>query len=292
MFEKGKLYIRRELHDNYGGNRQGGISNCAKHPFIFVFTGKAGKSHGYEDGWSDDGYFLYTGEGQNGDMTFTKGNKALLNHEKNDKKLYLFENQSKGQWKFIDELRLVDYDIFVTPDTNGKQRKGIKFKFISISGSPASIKHITTKGKNINTPGVTERVGLVTSRVGQGFFRKQLIDKWNSKCAVTACSILEILIASHIVPWSKATDHERLDVDNGILLSPTIDALFDKHLISFNDDGSIIIGASIHKEEIDVLGVSDDMCIEVSQGMKKYLAKHREELIKTKNNILAQPNSN
>jgi len=76
MFEKGNLYIRRELHDKYGGNRQGGISNCAKYPFIFVFTGKAGKYHGYEDGWSEDGYFHYTGEGQKGDMTFTKGNKA------------------------------------------------------------------------------------------------------------------------------------------------------------------------------------------------------------------------
>ena len=58
----------------------------------------------------------------------------------------------------------------------------------------------------------------------------------------TNCSILKILIASHIVPWKEASDNERLDVENGILLSPTIDALFDKHLISFNDDGSIIIG--------------------------------------------------
>ncbi|MCR1026978.1 HNH endonuclease [Cellulophaga baltica] len=266
------------MHDNYGGNRQGGISNCANHPFIFVFTGKAGKSHGYEDGWSEDGYFLYTGEEQNGDMTFTKGNKALLNHELNNKKLYLFENQNKGQWKFIDEIRLIDYTIFDTPDTKGNQREGIKFKFMSVSGSPASIKLNKSKTRNINIPGSTERVGLVTSRVGQGFFRKQLIDKWNSKCSVTSCSIIEILIASHIVPWSEATDYERLDVDNGVLLSPTIDALFDKHLISFKDDGSIIIGDGISKEDINLLGVSNNMRIEVSKGMKKYLARHRAML--------------
>jgi len=284
MFEKGKLYIRSKLHDTYGGNRQSGICNCVKHPFIFVFTGKAGKSHGYEDGWSDDGYFLYTGEGQKGDMSFTKGNKALLNHKRNEKKLYLFENQSKGQWKFIDELELVDYNIFDTPDTNHKQRKGIKFKFLSISGNPASITYTTKQVKNNNIPEVTERIGLVTSRVGQGFFRKQLIDKWNSRCAVTNCSILKILIASHIVPWKEASDNERLDVENGILLSPTIDALFDRHLISFNDDGSIIIGTSIHKEAFDLLGVSNDMCIEVSKGMKKYLARHRAKMIKPKHN--------
>ena len=277
MFVKGKIYIRRDLHNKYGGNRQGGISNCKNHPFIFVFTGKAGKSHGYEDGWSEDGYFLYTGEGQNGDMAFSKGNKALLNHEENEKKLYLFENQSKGKWKFIDELKLVDYNMFDTPDTTGKQRKGIQFKFISITGNPESIEDIKVQTKNINIPEITERVGLVTSRVGQGYFRKQLIDKWNGKCAVTGVSIQGILIASHIVPWSEATDTERLDVENGILLSPNIDALFDKHLISFEDNGSMIIGPLISKEESYLLGLTEEMHLkEVSHQMKKYLSKHRK----------------
>jgi predicted restriction endonuclease len=78
--------------------------------------------------------------------------------------------------------------------------------------------------------------------------------------------------------WSEAKDHERLDVDNGVLLSPTIDALFDKHLISFKDDGSIIIREGISKEDINLLGVSNNMCIEVSKGMKKYLARHRARL--------------
>jgi 5-methylcytosine-specific restriction enzyme A len=56
MFKIGEIYRRRELHDNYGGNRQGGISNCANHPMIFIFTGKSGKLHGYEDGWDDHNY--------------------------------------------------------------------------------------------------------------------------------------------------------------------------------------------------------------------------------------------
>ncbi len=279
MFEKGKIYIRRKLHNNYGGNRQGGISNCKKFPFIFLFTGKTGMSHGYQDGWSKDGYFLYTGEGQNGDMTFDRGNKALLNHEKNEKKIFLFENKSKGNWKFIDELKLVDYKIFDTQDTTGKQRKGIQFKLISTSGSPASIKDVKIQTKNSNIPKTTERSGLITSRVGQGFFRKQLIDKWNGKCAVTGCSISKILIASHIVPWSEATDYERLDVNNGILLSPTVDALFDRYLISFTDEGSIMISSSLNEKEKKILGISKDMHLNVSKGMKIYLKRHRLKLI-------------
>jgi len=284
MFKKGDIYIRRELHDKYGGNRQGGISNCAKFPFIFIFTGKAGKAHGYEDGWSKEGYFHYTGEGQKGDMTFTKGNKALLKHQENGKEIYLFEFKSKGNWKFIDKLKLVDYDIFETPDTEGTNRKGILFKFLSTSGNPANLDEtISIEPKNINVPNTTERSGLITSRVGQGYFRKQLIDKWEGKCAVSGCTITEILIASHIVPWSEANDIERLDVDNGILLSPSLDALFDKHLISFEDDGSIMIPPSI-SEEKGLLGISDNMDLKVSKGMKKYIARHRKKYLE-KNRI-------
>ena len=54
-------------------------------------------------------------------------------------------------------------------------------------------------------------------------------------CSVTNCELHKILISSHIVPWSKSNEKERLDVGNGILLSPNLDSLFDRHLISFQD---------------------------------------------------------
>ena len=79
-----------------------------------------------------------------------------------------------------------------------------------------------------------QRKWLVTSRIGQGYYRQQIIEKWNGKCAVSKTDILPILIASHIVPWSESNDDERLDVENGILLLPFYDALFDKYLISFD----------------------------------------------------------
>ena len=64
---------------------------------------------------------------------------------------------------------------------------------------------------------------------------------------LTGSDVLKILISSHIVPWSECTDDERLDVDNGILLSPNVDALFDKHLISFSDEGELITSNAISK---------------------------------------------
>ena len=63
--------------------------------------------------------------------------------------------------------------------------------------------------------------------------------------------------------------------ENGILLSPNIDSLFDKHLISFEDDGSILIS-----DKLDSLNINDEIKIPVNEGMKKYLKRHREKFNK------------
>ncbi len=114
--------------------------------------------------------------------------------------------------------------------------------------------------------------------MGQGYYRQKIVDKFNGSCAVTGSDLSEILIASHIVPWCLSSDEERLDVENGILLSPNYDALFDKHLISFNDDGSIIISDMLLGEDKDRLGINVSAKIIVTKGMKNYLAKHRANL--------------
>ena len=78
MFEIGKEYKRKEeLHLVHGGQRQGGISTPAGEPFIFIFTGDSGIAFGYEDKFLPDGTYLYTGEGQVGDMTMDSGNLAI-----------------------------------------------------------------------------------------------------------------------------------------------------------------------------------------------------------------------
>ena len=81
MFEIGRVYNRRsEIHEPYGGQWQSGISTPRDQPFIFLFTGESGEQYGYEDGWDDNGVFLYTGEGQKGDMEFIGGNRAIRDH--------------------------------------------------------------------------------------------------------------------------------------------------------------------------------------------------------------------
>ena len=125
-------------------------------------------------------------------------------------------------------------------------------------------------------PNQTERSGLITSRVGQGYYRQQIRDRWDYRCPVTNCDIIEVLISSHIVPWSECNDDERLDVENGILLSPNVDALFDKHLISFSDSGEILISNSITQSDLERLGISTKAIIPITDGMKQYLSRHRK----------------
>lgn len=134
-----------------------------------------------------------------------------------------------------------------------------------------------TRIRSYKKPNITERSGLVTSRVGQGYFKSQLLEKYHSQCAITKVTTRGILIASHIVPWSEASDEERLDVNNGILLSPLYDALFDKHLIAFDDSGGIIISPII-ENEVDKLHVDRGASIAVNDEMRPYLKRHRDKL--------------
>ena len=118
---------------------------------------------------------------------------------------------------------------------------------------------------------------MVTSRVGQGWYRLEVLKRWDIKCAVTDCGIEKILISSHIVAWSESNDNERLDVGNGILLSPNIDALFDRHLISVQDNGEIMISSKLRTEDLNLLGVNHNMRLRiVFNDMKPYLSRHRK----------------
>ncbi len=129
-------------------------------------------------------------------------------------------------------------------------------------------------------PNSTSRKGLITSRIGQGEYRQKVLRRWNNKCAVSGLNIKEILIASHIVPWRESNDKERLDVDNGLLLSPIYDSLFDRYFISFEDNGKIILSDSLNEDDISKLGISGKEQIKkLTDGNRNYLVRHREKLL-------------
>lgn len=229
--------------------------------------------------------FSYTGEGQIGDMEFTRGNLAIRDHLKNEKRVFLFQYVRKGHVRFETELELFDVDFFTTHDRKGEQRDAIKF-FFKKAGVDLNLPKLDDiyniyaelpLMQELDMPNTTERSGLVTSRVGQGAYRKSILHRWRYQCAVTKFSDTRILIASHIVPWRKSTDEERLDVDNGILLSPTYDALFDRYLITFNEKEKIMLSDQILKNSFAKIGVTgQEKLQEIHEGNLSYLRKHQE----------------
>lgn len=131
-FEVGQIYKRRlEIHGQFGGQQQGGISTPKSHPVVLAFTGSAGSQHGYDDGWSDDGVFHYFGEGQTGAMTFTGGNKGIRDHLENGKELLLFEKVRRdGSVRFMGCFSCIGFEYRDAPDTEGKMRQAIVFHLL------------------------------------------------------------------------------------------------------------------------------------------------------------------
>jgi 5-methylcytosine-specific restriction enzyme A len=97
-FVVGQLYSRsKDITGKYGGSGRSGIAPSRRAPAIFIFTGEAGAEFGYEDSIDIEGCFLYTGEGQEGDMRMTRGNAAIASHALNGRALHVFETTGKGR---------------------------------------------------------------------------------------------------------------------------------------------------------------------------------------------------
>jgi putative restriction endonuclease len=123
----------------------------------------------------------------------------------------------------------------------------------------------------------TEVERLVRQRIGQDRFREALFAYWGGVCAVTGISVPEVLRASHAKPWAECeSDNERLDVFNGFLLCANLDALFDRHLISFDNKGSILISQALPPEQLHSLGIAEGGRLRwVAPEHERYLTVHR-----------------
>ena len=132
QFTRGKSYVRREIHSKLGGQAQGGISTPAEHPVVLIFTGEEGEQYGYRDGWTEDGVFMYTGEGQRGDMEFVRGNRAIRDHIRNGKELHLFEIMGSGLVRYRGEMIYAGFERRKAPDIEDNLRSAIVFELLPI----------------------------------------------------------------------------------------------------------------------------------------------------------------
>jgi hypothetical protein len=130
--------------------------------------------------------------------------------------------------------------------------------------------------KNRTDIGETQKIQLVNARRGQGIYRSNL-ERVENACRVTGVTDKRHLRASHIKPWRMSSDVEKLDGNNGLLLSPHIDHLFDQGYISFTDEGVLIASPAADSNTLARWQVTPGvMCGKFRQEQLPYLAFHRE----------------
>ncbi|WP_416043004.1 HNH endonuclease [Bacillus halotolerans] len=125
----------------------------------------------------------------------------------------------------------------------------------------------------------TEKQQVIKSRTGQSTFKKSLLNI-KKKCKLCGVSDERFLVASHIKHWSQSNNQERLDVNNGLLLCPNHDSLFDKGYISFDEKGTILISDSLDKTKKVFLNTNETMKIRLNEHQQSYMKWHREKIYK------------
>lgn len=136
----------------------------------------------------------------------------------------------------------------------------------------------------------TERTALVQARRGQGRFRDN-VQSIERACRVTKVERLEHLIASHIQPWRDSDNHQRLDGENGLLFTPTVDHLFDKGFISFENSGQLIVSPVADSKSLKRMGVDPDGRVNVGaffEGQRHFLDFHRENVLRMARGVSAE----
>ena len=127
----------------------------------------------------------------------------------------------------------------------------------------------------------TEREAIIRARRGQGLFKERVM-RIETRCRITGVDNPTHLLASHCKPWRDSSNDERLDGENGLLLTPSVDHLFDRGFIGFEDSGDLIISPVAHRPSLRRMGVDTDRLVNVgtfTEGQRKFLDFHRNYVL-------------
>lgn len=124
-----------------------------------------------------------------------------------------------------------------------------------------------------------EKEIIIKARINQSVYREKLLHRFKT-CCLCGVSDARMLVASHIKPWSKCNPKEKVDVDNGLLLCPNHDKVFDIGLITFDNDGNIIISKDLKETDRIFLNLRENMKVEISEKNRAYIEYHRSHIFK------------
>ncbi|MEH6849438.1 HNH endonuclease [Bacillus pseudomycoides] len=236
--------------------------------------------------------YHYTGMGQTGDQKMSGQNLTLAESDQNGVEIHFFEVMKQREYTYRGQVELEGAPYQgQQKDQDGRQRlvwifplrlQDSNAKFTKISSTKNDKQELQDEFKEIQqvenlSISTTEKERLIKSRIGQGKFKKLLLER-ECKCALCGVTDPRVLIASHIKPWSESTNEERLDVNNGLLLCPNHDALFDKHLISFDERGKIVISETLNETVRVFVNLNDRMQVSLTAEQLNYMKDHLKQL--------------
>lgn len=136
---------------------------------------------------------------------------------------------------------------------------------------------VTADEADVDKAVQTQVAQMVMARRGQSAFRLALLERWEGKCPLTDIAERGLLRASHIIAWSACADEaDRLDPENGLLLSALWDAAFDRGLVSFDAGGEAVAYPKLGAAARDALNVAGVPRLKrLSAGNRARLAVHR-----------------
>ncbi len=201
-----------------------------------------------------------------------------LNLSYDDGKERIYYNNLLIQWKddisVLSDWSYLDFVSFC--DWLYRKGRRIDGNFLRQQDEQTGVNQIVQELENENLCGKSKEA-IIKVRVNQGIFRKKLLQHYKT-CCLCNVSNPKLLIASHIKPWSVCNAQEKVDKNNGFLMCPNHDALFDQGWITFNDDGKIIISDALSKNDRMAFDINENMIILLTDENKKYLRYHREEI--------------
>lgn len=199
----------------------------------------------------------------------------IVNSEKNGDEVHLFfRERHHSSFVYFGRIHLLHHELRTDRPSH------FSFRVISVSDVAKTdpFKDVEDSYAELATLDETERLAIIQSRVGQGKFRRNVLNLWGC-CAVTGVTDERMLKASHIKPWRVADNEERLDPHNGLALVPNLDTLFDRGLITFDADGLIRTSTSINVNLLIQLGVKEGMRLQkIPARLEKYLKYHRQHV--------------
>lgn len=299
----GKIYTRDDIRafSNNGDNASGVLndknSENSNSTFITLNLNEPYKynleneqhtmvQNEYNEETKEIKYYAFTRKNAN-DLSILKNerNQRIMKANGLDENsfIYAFESIGKGKYKYLGKY------IFKIQSTeapfyfellNFNQIKGKNIKEISNQSLLNSIdvfSKIVNKEKTLND---VEKKALVKIRCDQGVFRNDLLKKYNNKCPLTNIVNVKTLIASHIKPWCACKNKkEKLDPNNGILLSALADKLFDKGLITFNHNGEIIYSSELEESDIEIFKKHlVNNILSMNEYMREYMIYHNKNV--------------